>query len=92
MATFNAADLRYKVGADFNLFFKSRHGILNTNDCPEGISPNDNYRIAQSYQEASAGQGYITAPVDTRFRTVAEVGSYRILKRVRAGKIPNNDV
>ena len=92
MATFNAADLRYKVGADFNVFFKSRHGILNTNDCPEGISPNDNYRIAQSYQEASAGQGYIPAPVDTRFRTVAEVGSYRILKRVRAGKIPNNDV
>jgi hypothetical protein len=48
MATFNMVDSRYKVGADFDLFLTARHGLVNTNQCAEGISPADEYRIVQS--------------------------------------------
>ena len=49
---FHAVDSRYKVGADFDVFFKSRHGLINTNQCPEGFSSKDNYRIVENYRES----------------------------------------
>ena len=53
MAQFNILDSQYKVGAEFDFLFKSRHGISNTNRCAEGVARNDEYRIVQaiSYDE-----------------------------------------
>jgi hypothetical protein len=83
MAKFNAVDPRYKVGADFNLFFETRHGIINTNRCPEGISPDDTYRISQSSQNAGPHEDYILAPDTTNFRTTGEIGAFQIRRRSR---------
>ena len=55
MATFNGADRRYKVGGEFDLLFKYRHGILNANHCAEGISAADEYRIVQTNRSAGIG-------------------------------------
>ena len=48
VAAFNIADSRYKVGADFDLLFKYRHGVANLNRCAEGVSPGDEYRVVQT--------------------------------------------
>jgi hypothetical protein len=47
MAAMNIADPRYKVGAELDLFLKHRYGISNANQCAEGISSDDEYRIVQ---------------------------------------------
>jgi hypothetical protein len=47
MAAMNIVDSRYKVGAELDLFLKHRHGISNSNQCAEGVSPHDEYRIVQ---------------------------------------------
>ena len=83
MATFNGADRRYKVGGEFDLLFKYRHGILNANHCAEGISAADEYRIVQTNRSAGIGttsEDHIDAPVDAKFQTVATFGPYGVLK------------
>jgi hypothetical protein len=57
--TFNAVDPRYKAGADWDLFFKYRHGIMNTNRCAEGVSSKDDYRIVQAIPERKVPRRYI---------------------------------
>ena len=47
MAMMNVADPRYKVGAELDLFLKYRYGISNSNQCAEGVSATDEYRIVQ---------------------------------------------
>jgi hypothetical protein len=47
MATMNTIDPRYKVGTELDLFLKHRYGITNSNQCAEGVSADDEYRIVQ---------------------------------------------
>jgi len=47
MAAFNSIDSRYKVGADLDLLFKYRYGIINKDRCAEGFQSTDKYRIVQ---------------------------------------------
>jgi hypothetical protein len=48
MAAMNIADPRYKVGAELDMFLKYRYGVVNTNQCAEGVSSDDEYRIVQA--------------------------------------------
>jgi len=48
MAAMNIADPRYKVGAELDMFLKYRYGVFNTNQCAEGVSSDDEYRIVQA--------------------------------------------
>jgi hypothetical protein len=47
MADMNIADPRYKVGAELDMFLKYRYGISNADQCAEGVSSDDEYRIVQ---------------------------------------------
>jgi hypothetical protein len=47
-AMFNVLDARYKAGANFDLLLKYRHEITNRNECAEGLSPEDTYRVVQT--------------------------------------------
>jgi hypothetical protein len=47
MAAMNIADPRYKIGAELDMFLKYRYGIANADQCAEGISSEDEYRIVQ---------------------------------------------
>ena len=84
MAAFNVADRRYKVGAELDLLFKHRQGIMNTETCAEGISPIDEYRIVQIDRRSGKGTDgieRIDARFDNRFRLMRQVGSYQVYKR-----------
>jgi hypothetical protein len=82
MATLNPNDRRYKVGADFDLLFKYRHGILNRNQCPEGVSSEDEYRIVQTSTDArdEAARRRIDVPGDDGFRLAQRFGSHQVLQ------------
>ena len=83
-ASFNASDRRYKVGADLDLLFKYRHGVINTDKCAEGFSPDDEYRIARSNNGAVTEHNYFyrfEIPHDPTFQMVHSFKSYRVLQR-----------
>jgi hypothetical protein len=83
MPVFNAVDPRYKVGAIFDLLLKLRHGIVNTNQCAEGISPGDKYRIVQTSSTATqeAARQQLNVPNDDRFYVLEQFGPYQLLRR-----------
>ena len=80
MAEFNVVDARYKVGADFDLLFTFRHGIVNTNQCAEGISPDDEYRIVQSSPVWTLPK-YAVLSLNSRFQLLQQFGPYQVFKR-----------
>jgi len=82
-ATFSAADPRYRTGADFDLLFKARHGVLNTNRCAEGVSPDDEFRIVQTRPTGTdrAAIGYVNIPLDKNFRLLRQFGLYQVFQR-----------
>jgi hypothetical protein len=80
VAAFNVADARYKVGSDFDLLLKYRHGVANLNRCPEGVSPQDEYRVVQAAARDN--------DPSNRNRIVSTVtGSYDLADRVDAYEI-----
>jgi hypothetical protein len=83
-ATFHAADSRYKVGADLDLFFRYRYGIVNTTRCAEGTSPQDTYRIVQTRVLFSEFSDHIDIPLDSSFKLLQKFDSYRVLQSASA--------
>jgi hypothetical protein len=83
MPIFNMVDRRYKVGADFDMLLKYRHGVENTNQCAEGISNEDQYRIVQikSNATAEAARERIGVPADPRFVLLRQFDSYQVFQR-----------
>jgi hypothetical protein len=83
MAEYNAIDRRYKVGADFDLLLHYRRGITNTDTCPEGQSPNDEYRVVQTTPQADpeAPRSYFDVPRKGHFRLLREFGPYQVYAR-----------
>ncbi len=41
-------DRWWKVGAEFDLMLRFRHGISNINECVEGLSAQDEYRVIEA--------------------------------------------
>jgi len=80
MAEFNIVDARYKVGADFDLLFTFRHHITNTNQCAEGISPDDEYRIVESSAVWTTPR-YAVLSLDSKFQLQQQFGPYQVFKR-----------
>jgi hypothetical protein len=83
MANYNIIDSQYKVGAEFDLLFKYRHQIANTNQCAEGLSSRDQYRIVQTKRKNGEEQPsqYFYVPQDRRFRLIQSFDSYQVFKR-----------
>jgi hypothetical protein len=83
MAKYNIIDSQYKVGADFDLLFKFRHGIANTDRCAEGVSSHDEYRIVQTRPKSGEEQPrhYFQVPQDTKFRLIQSFDLYQVFKR-----------
>jgi hypothetical protein len=90
----NILDPRYQVGAEFDLLFQSRHRIVSTDDCAEGISPTDEYRIVQTtpndpepdeyplaFSTKPVFKHYIEVPHDETWKAVRQFGIYRVLRR-----------
>jgi hypothetical protein len=73
----------YKIGAEIDLLLLSRHGIVNTNQCAEGIAANDEYRIVQTRPDplAEAPREYFVVPEEGDFQLIYQVGSYQLYRR-----------
>ena len=82
MAKYNILDRQYKVGAEFDFLFKHRHGIANTNQCAEGLSPLDEYRIVQTTPQAGEGTPrlYFPVPLERDFRLLRQFGPYQVFQ------------
>ncbi len=83
MAAYNITNPQYKVGSDFDLLFKYPYHITNTDQCAEGLSPSDEYRVVQTKpkNEAWAPRMYFDVPINSNFRLVSQFGPYQVFKR-----------
>jgi hypothetical protein len=82
MPAFHILDPQYKVGAEFDFYFKHRHGISNTGLCAEGASPRDEYQIVQSISNGLEDYRFpFPANIGSHFQSVAQFGSYQVFKR-----------
>jgi hypothetical protein len=79
MAEYHVNNPHFKVGAEFDLLLQFRHGITNINQCAEGISPDDEYRIVQIHP--SQRLAYFTLPPDSRFHLLQQFGPYQVVTR-----------
>ncbi len=83
MARDNAIDDRYKVGAEFDALLKYRYGIANTDQCAEGLSPADEYRVVQDRPQTGpdAPVQHFDVRLPASFRELGHVGSYTVFAR-----------
>ena len=80
MAEYNINNPIYKVGAEFDLLFLFRGGIVNTNQCAEGLAAGDEFRIVEKSPKPWPGSpdGTFELPPDDRYHLVYEVGNYQV--------------
>jgi hypothetical protein len=87
----NIIDPRYKAGAEFDMLFKYRHGILNSDRCAEGVSNNDEYRIVQTRPRQwvppkdffnEPPEEYFDIQLDSSFQLVRQFAEYQVFKRI----------
>lgn len=83
MAAYHITNPQYKAGAEIDLFFKYRRGIENTNQCAEGLAPDDEYRIVRTrvMSETWAPREYFDVALDNRYRLLREFGPYQVYQR-----------
>jgi hypothetical protein len=83
MANYHIVNPIYKVGAEFDLLLKVQNNIVNTNQCAEGVSPADEYRIVETRPKPPewSPKHYFPVTLDDRYQLVAQVGAYQVYKR-----------
>jgi hypothetical protein len=83
MANYNIKNATYKVGSDFDVLLRYRHGIVNTDTCAEGFSARDDYRIIRTtpMKGVDAPRSYFDVHSESGFRLVRRFGPYRVLRR-----------
>ena len=85
MASYHIIDPQYKVGAEFDVLLRHRHGVTNADDCAEGLSPVDEYRIVRPtpMEPDWAPRDYFDVPLEDNFRLLARFGPYEVFGRAR---------
>ena len=78
---FNLVDRRYKVGADFDLLLKYRHGVTNRDQCAEGTADGDEYRIVETNSSDRPSTFRLSASGDDRFHVTQQFEHYQVLQR-----------
>lgn len=80
MAEYNITNPVYKVGAEFDLLLLYRHGIVNTNQCAEGVAEGDEYRIVETRPKPPdwSPKEYFAVPMDDHFHLKMKVRSYQV--------------
>jgi hypothetical protein len=83
MAKYHITNPIYKVGAELELLLKYRHGIVNTDQCAEGVSASDEYRIVQMRpgKRPEEPRQYFDVPLGERFHFLRRFGLYEVFKR-----------
>ena len=86
MVNYHSVSSNYKVGTQFDVLFKYKHGIENQDRCAEGVSRDDDYRIVQTrpLNQQDPPINYFRIP-ENRFKLVRQIGTYRIFKARQEG-------
>jgi 4-amino-4-deoxy-L-arabinose transferase-like glycosyltransferase len=84
MAEYHVTNTVYRAGGELELQLRYRHGITNTNQCAEGISPADDYRIVQQRPKdgPEEPQHYFAVPLGKDYRLMQRFDFYEVYKRV----------
>jgi hypothetical protein len=83
MAKYHITNPVYKVGGELELLLRYRHGIVNADQCAEGVSASDEYRIVQVRPKRGADEPkqYFDVPRDDGFRLLRRFTLYEVYKR-----------
>jgi len=83
MAEYNITNPVYKVGAELDLIFLFKDGILNTDRCAEGLSPQDKYRIVETQPKPPdwSPKQYFSVGMDESYHLVGQYGTYQVYER-----------
>jgi hypothetical protein len=83
MANYNILNPIYKVGAEFDLLLLYRHGIVNTDQCAEGVSAADEYRVIETKPKPPdwSPKDYFAVPLNKDFRLGLQSGTYLVFQR-----------
>jgi hypothetical protein len=83
MAEYHITNPVYKVGGELELLLRYRHSIRNTDQCAEGVSPQDEYRIVQRRPKTGPEepQNYFDVPLGEEFRLLQRFTLYDVFKR-----------
>ncbi len=92
-------DPRYKLGANWDFLFRRLRRIANEDQCPEGVSPQDEYRVVEvrTLEDNEAyptsveeGRSYFPVPIPEGFEEVGRswAGTYQVLRRRAASANP----
>lgn len=88
LGTFNQADPRYKIGAQFDTLLKYRHGIENLDTCAEGVSDGDEFRIVEAPVDGTPypiDQNGMSA-VARKFELIGQAGIYQLYQASPASR------
>ncbi len=77
-----AVDARWRVGGEFDVALEYRYGIFNLNQCGEGLSAQDEYRIVEAYPPAPEAPYYFDVPPAVPLRFLDRIGPYDVYKRI----------
>jgi len=84
MPKYHIIDPDYKVGAELDLLFEHGYGITNLNQCAEGVSPEDEYRIVQTQPRSGIDEPRqsFDVPLDGQYRLIARFELFDVFKRI----------
>ena len=75
------ADVRWKIGEEFDALLKYPRGISNLNRCVEGLSAQDEYRVVEVSPPSAAPAYYFDVPLPGRLRFLDRIGQYEVYER-----------
>jgi 4-amino-4-deoxy-L-arabinose transferase-like glycosyltransferase len=83
MAQYHITNPVYKVGGELELLLRYQHGIRNTDQCAEGVSAMDEYRIVQRRPKNGPDEprAYFDVPLGQQFRLLRRFNLYDVFKR-----------
>lgn len=79
-----AVDARWRVGGEFDVALEYRDGISNLNQCGEGVSAQDEYRIVEAHPPEPEASYYFDVPPAGPLRLLDRIANYEIYKTDRS--------
>jgi hypothetical protein len=69
------------VGTEFDVALEYGHAISNLDQCVEGMSTQDEYRIVEVSPSSPGANYYFEVPLAGRLRLLDRIGPYEVYKR-----------
>lgn len=76
-----AADDRWKIGQEIDVVLEYTRGISNLNQCVEGLSTRDEYRVVEMSPSSADAAYYFDVPLPGHLRFLERIGPYEVYKR-----------